>query len=181
MKPKNYSRLRAAFPAFILAGSIAASFIAPTAEAVDRTWSGATNTWNTNTNWVDDVLPVNNDSLIFGAAGAGGVLLNNDRPPFNVAALTFAADAPAYVIGDGTTTANAGNSITLNGNLANNSGHTQTLNTPIALNATRIITANGGDINLAGNITGAAGGIQSGGFSTVILSGTNSYGNITRA
>ena len=37
------------------------------------------------------------------------------------------------------------------------------------------------DINIAGNITGAAGGIQKNGISVLTLSGTNSYANLTRA
>lgn len=179
MKPRKSLRRSIAFPATILAGTFAA-MLAPSAQAAGRTWSGATNTWNTNTNWVGDVLPATNDSLVFGEAGAGGLLLNNDHASFNVAGITFNADAPAYVIGDGTTDPNVGNSFVLTGGVTNNSSKLQTLNTPFSISANGNFSTNRGDISLAGNISvNGTNGILKGGPGTLILSGTNTYSGTT--
>ena len=158
----------------MLAGSIATMLTGPSAQAAAITWDGATNTWNTNTNWLGGVLPVSGDSLIFGTAGAGGLLLNNDLTSgsFNVAGITFGSSAGAYLIGNGTTDANVGNPFVLTGNVTNGSATLQTINTPFTMTAVR--TFNGsGDMALAGNISGTGGGITKNGSNTVTLSGTN--------
>ena len=128
----------------LLAGS--GLLAVPSADAANITWSGATNTWNTNTNWVGSVLPVSNDSLFFDAPGAGGLSLNNDLTSgsFTVASIVFDSTAGAYVIGDGTATANVGNTFVLGApagtaaftsSVTNASGNLQTINTPFSMTA----------------------------------------------
>ena len=185
MKPRSTSQRWHQFPALILAGSIAASFVGLPAQAASTlTWSGATTNWNNNTNWVGSVLPASGVSLIFDVAGADGLTLNNDLTSgsFTVAAMTFSAFAGAYVIGDGTTTANAGNTWILGGTVTNNSSNLQTLNNPFTMTAARTFSANGvgADIALSGNISGSGGGITKSGLGLLTLSGTNSYTGTTQ-
>ena len=169
-----------------LATALVALLSASSAQAANITWSGATNTWNTNTNWVGSALPLSNDSLFFGAPGAGGLSLNNNLTSgsFTVTSIVFASDAGAYVIGDGTGTANIGNTFVLGSpvfatsaftsSFTNASGNVQTINTPFSMTAARSFTGSA-DISLAGNISGASGGITKTGSNTLILSGSNSY------
>ena len=187
MKPRILSTARLSFP---LASAVAALLAAPFAQAANITWSGATNTWNTNTNWVGSVLPVSNDSLFFDAAGAGGLSLNNNLTSgsFTVVSLVFTSTAGAYVIGDGTATANVGNTFVLGApastaaytsSITNGSGNALTFNTPFSMTAVRNIIG-GTNISLAGNISGVAGGIRKSGSNTLTLSGTNTYTGVTQ-
>jgi autotransporter-associated beta strand protein len=169
-----------------LATALVALLSASFTQAANITWSGATNTWNTNTNWVGSALPVTTDSLFFGAPGAGGLSLNNNLTSgsFTVTSIVFANDAGAYVIGDGTGTANIGNTFVLGApvfatsaftsSVTNASGNLQTINTPFSMTAVRSFTG-GADTALAGNISGTGGGIQKVSSNTLILSGTNTY------
>jgi autotransporter-associated beta strand protein len=164
----------------LLSIAIAALLASQLVQAATETWTGATNTWNTSGNWSGTNLPpISGDSLIFGAAGAGGLNLNNDLTSgsFSLLGITFNAGAPAYVIGDGTTTANVGNTFILTGNVINNSTSLQTLNTPFSMTAQRTFStsAGGGNLTLSGNISGSGGGISKNKAGTLILSGTNSY------
>ena len=156
--------------------------------AATITWSGATNTWNTGSNWVGGVIPATNDSLIFGVAGAGGLLLNNDRASFTVTSFIIDSTAGAYVIGNGTATPNLGNTFVLGAPAAtaafvnsytNGSASLQTINTPFSMTAVRNFIGCG-DIALAGNISGSAGGIVKLGSNTLILSGSNSFTGTTQ-
>lgn len=177
MKNRHLAANRHLLP---LATAIATLLASHSAQAATETWTGATNTWNTSGNWTGTNLPpISDDSLIFGAAGAGGLNLNNDLTSgsFSLAGITFNAGAPAYVIGNGTTTANVGNTFVLTNNVTNNSTSLQTINTPFSMTAVRSFntTAFGGNFTLSGNISGTGGGISKLKTGTLILSGTNSY------
>ncbi len=167
-----------------LAGLFVLALPGGKAVAATETWSGGNVFWNTSSDWTGTNLPpLSGDSLVFGAAGAGGLYLNNNltSSAFNIAGITFNAGAGAYIIGDGSSNANAGNAFALTGNLTNNSTSLQTINNPFSMTAVRTFTttAGGGDITLGGNISGAAGGIIKAGLGTVTLAGSNSYTGTT--
>jgi autotransporter-associated beta strand protein len=168
----------AVFAALLLVASLPQMAVAQVA-----TWSGnASSAWNDAGNW--DALPVSTNSLVFtSATGVGGLNLNNDLTDgtFSVAGITFDAGSPAYVIGDGTLTANAGNTFVLTGNVTNNSTSLQTINNPFSMTTVRTFTTTtgGGDITLAGNLSGTGGGITKTGAGTLTLSGANSYTGTT--
>ena len=145
MKPKFPSRH------LIAAGlSFAAIFSLVTrTQAATETWTGATTTWNTAGNWSGTNLPpVTGDSLIFGAAGAGGTALNNDltSAAFTVAGITFNASASAFIIG--------GNAFTLSGGITDNAA-AETINCAITLSSNQSFTPTvAGTLTLGGAITG---------------------------
>ncbi len=149
--------------------------------AATETWTGATsNNWNDGSNWTGTNLPpVSGDALVFGVAGAGGLLLNNDltSASFSIAGITFSAAAGAYVIGDGTTAGNVGNPFVLTGSVVNYSTSLESINTPFSMTAARTFTtsAGGGDIALGGNIDGSGGALTKTGAGTLTLSGANTY------
>ena len=179
MKPRHSFRRILPLPAIILVGALAAC----AAQAATLTWSGAANNLAGAGNWVGSPTPTSGDSLIFGVAGAGGLLLSNDLAAgtFNIGGITYNGGASAFVIGDGTTSANVGNTFVLNGNVTNNSSSLQTLNAPFTTTAVRTFTtlAGGGDMILGGNTSGAAGGITKAGGGTLTLAGANSYTGAT--
>ena len=148
--------------------------------AATVTWTGATSAWNVGTNW--SALPVSGDALVFGSAGADGLLLNNNLTTagFSVAGMTFSAGAGAFVIGDGSATANVGNAFALTGAITNNSASLQTINNPFSVAAARTFTTNafGGDLWLGGTISGI-GGIVKAGRGTLTLSAANTYTGAT--
>jgi len=180
---KLKTNIRSFFP---LAAAIASLLATSASQAANITWSGVTDTaWNTNTNWVGDLLPISNDSLFFDAPGTGGLSLNNNLTSgsFTVASIIFNSNAGAYVIGDGTATANAGNTFVLGApaatalytnSIVNLSSSTQTINTPFSMTAQRLVTG-AGEVKLAGNISGASGGFRKVGSVTLALAGTNTF------
>ncbi len=164
-----------AFPAIFLL----ASHSAQAANGAD-TWTGESATWNTAGNWTGtNTPPISGDSFIFGAAGTGGLLLNNDltSSAFSIAGITFNPGAGAFVIGDGTTTANAGSTFVLTGSVINNSTSLETINNPFSMTTVQTFTttAGGGNITLGGIISGTGGGITKTGAGTLTLSGANTY------
>lgn len=182
MKPRHSIRRILPFPCIMLAGAIAASLVGSSAQAVTLTWSGAANNLALGTNWVPSQAPAANDSFIFGVAGAGGLLLNNDLSVgFSINAITYNPGAGAFVIGDSSATPNLGNSFVLGGNVTNNSTSPQTINAPFTMTAVRTITtlSGGGDMILGGNTSGSGGGITKAGGGTLTLAGTNSYTGVT--
>ena len=146
------------------------------------TWTGVTNTWNTLGNWTTGSAnkpPISGDSLIFGAAGVGGLDLNNNltSSSFNIAGITFNSGAGAFVIGNGTATANTGNAFNLTGAVTNNSTALEMINDPFSMTAvqTFTMTTGGGNITLGGNISGTGGGITTAGAGTMTLTGANTF------
>ena len=135
----------------------------PLAEAQQTdTWQGNSDTtWLNGLNWVGgNSPPASGDALVFGAAGASGVDLNNNLTSlaFSVSGITFNPGAAAFVIGDGTTNPNVGNPFTLAGSLTNSSTSLETINNPFTLAGTEpfTTTAGGGNITLGGVIAAAA-------------------------
>ena len=158
--------------------AFAALVVAQFAQGANRTWNGNTDsTWNTPANWNEGAW-ASGSSAVFGVAGTGGTLLNNNvAAGTSVAGITFNGGAIAFVIGDGTTTANAGNSFVLTGNVVNNSSSPETINAPFSMTAARTFTtsAGGGDILLTGNLSGTGGAITKTGPGTLTLAGANSF------
>jgi|GEM_PF-2136752 len=165
---------------FLAATALLASHAA---HAEISTWTGATNTWNSVGNWSGiNTPPLSGDSLVFNAAGAGGLSLNNDltNPAFIVTAITYNGTAGSYVIGDGTATANAGNAFTLGGNISVSTSAAQIINNPITLSGSPVIFLSAGEtLTLAGDIDGNSGlNKRQGGM--LVLSGTNTYTGVTK-
>ncbi len=173
------SRRRASFTlALIFAALLASGRIDAGAAVIS--WTGATNAFLTPGNWSgNNTPPISGDSLVFGGAGAGGLLLNNNltNGSFGIAGMTFNAGAGAFIIGNGTTAANAGNSFLLTGDITNNSTSLQTINNPFSMTTVRtfMTTPGGGNITLGGNVSGTGGGINVAGGGTLTLTGTNTY------
>ncbi len=160
--------------------------------AQTSTWDGGGvgNNWNTATNWVDDVAPVDGDALVF--AGTTKLTNTNNIAGLTLNGITFSNNAGAFVI--------RGNAFTISNNIINNSTNTQTFHQAITLSAPVSLDAadgalvfngaltNGGNlltiagvsnITLAGIVTGSA-GIVKNGTGRLILSGANTFvGDIT--
>ena len=160
------------------------ALLSHSALSATETWTGATNTWNTAGNWAGTNLPpISGDSLIFGAAGAGGLNLNDNLTSgaFNLAGITFNAGASAFVIGDGTANPNVGNTFALTGGITNNGSNLETINDPFSMTATQTFTTNtgGGNITLGGAISGVGGGLSKAGAGTLTLNAASTYGGGT--
>ena len=148
MNPKNSS----SHP-FVAGLSLAAlaPILLSTSSAAVATWTGATAEWNAAGNWSGtNTPPLSGDSLVFGAAGAGGTALNNNLTSagFSVAGITYNAGGSAFAIG--------GNDFTLTGGITNN-GAAQTINNAITLSGNQsfgVATA-AGTLTLGGTISGA--------------------------
>jgi len=173
MKP-NHITLAPHSLSFALAVLVVAQF----AQGANSTWNGNTDSnWNTPANWNEGAW-ASGSTAVFGAAGTSGTLLNNDvAAGTSVAGITFNSGASAFVIGDGTTTANAGNSFVLTSNVVNSSASLETINAPFSMTAARTFTtsAGGGDILLAGNLSGTGGAITKAGPGTLKLAGASSF------
>ena len=150
MKPKKPSNRHRNHIVFGLSLAAYVSLGMQSAQAATETWTGATTTWNTAGNWTGTNLPpISGDTLIFGAAGAGGASLNNDltSAAFTVAGITFNTGASAYTIG--------GNAFTLSGGITDNAA-AETINNAITLSGNQSFTPTvAGTLTLGGNITGA--------------------------
>ena len=143
-------------------------------------WTGGTAAWSLAANWFES-LPVAGNKLIFGAAGAGGLMLNNDLggTAFEIGGITFNSTAPAYVLGDGTMVANAGKALILKGVVINNSAALQTINNPVYVSAGQTIDTQSGDISIKGIISGTGGLIKEG-AGTLTLAANNTYSGETK-
>lgn len=136
-------------------------------------WDGGAGTanWSDSLNW-NGISPVTGDFLVFGSAGAGGAVLNNDLVGESYAGFHFYAGAPAFTLG--------GNGVTLTGDgvektiIQNDSTATQTVDLAITLAADGTIDAAAGDIVVSGGISGGYGLTKVGG-GRLTLSGINSY------
>ena len=167
----------------LVAIALLASGVAAHAVGTD-TWSGSTVTWSTTANWTTvggSTPPATGDSLVFAAAGAGGLTLTDDLmtpASYTVARITFTSAAGAYVINPNTIGTNG---FTLSTAITNNCTHLQTINDLIALSGTDTftMTTGGGNLTLGGVVRGT-GALTTAGTGTLTLSGTDTFsGNIT--
>ena len=154
----------------------AALLLCASAQAATDSWTGATNVnWNAS-NWSGgNNPPQSGDALIFGSSNASGLTLTDNLmtpATFNVAGITFTANAVAFIINPATTGTNG---FTLTGSIVNNSTSLKTINDLIAISGTQIITttAGGGNITLGGTISG--GGLTAAGSGDLILGAANTY------
>ena len=81
---------------------VALSTVSALAAGTD-TWVGNTDAnWNTAANWTTSggsTPPTSGDSLVFGAAGASGLTLNNNIISLSVNKLTFNSGASSFTFG----------------------------------------------------------------------------------
>ncbi len=128
-------------------------------------WDAGNGTWSTDTNWLDNALPVEDAPIEF--AGLGGTS-TNDNYLTSISGLTFTANAgEAYTLAGGNLSIGAGG-------IVNNSNHTQTLGLNIALGADQTFAANTANLVVSGNIVGSH-SLTKEGSQTLTLSGSNSY------
>ena len=151
--------------------------LCPTLKAATDSWTGATNSNFSSSNWTVDNPPQTNDALIFGSGtGAGGKTLTDNyfTSGSSVAGITFASGAVAFIINPGTVGTNG---FTLTGGITNSSTSLEKINDLIVVSGTQTMTttAGGGNITLGGAISGAGAGITKAGSGTLTLSGSVSY------
>jgi autotransporter-associated beta strand protein len=127
-----------------------------TANAVIVTWDGggANNNWSSGANWLADVPPAANDSIVFDGS-LRPTPLNDLAADTNFESLTFAPTASSFVV--------SGNSVLLSGGIADNSSAPQTINLPITLTTahTATVTA-GGALTIGGALSGGGSLIKTG-------------------
>jgi autotransporter-associated beta strand protein len=138
-------------------------------------WDAGNGTWSTDTNWLDNALPVNDAPIEF--AGLGGTSNNNYLA--SISGLTFTANAgEAYTLAGGNLSIGAGG-------IVNNSSYSQTVGMDINLGANQIFDANTADLVVSGNISGGMSSslewftLTKEGNQTLVLAGNNTYAGIT--
>lgn len=145
-------------------------------EAATRTWTGTTSgSWSVSTNWTEGAAPVTGDDLVF-PNGASNLSNTNDLTENTIInSITFSGSG--YTI--------SGNPIILGPGLAGITDSVSSGGNTIALDmrfdATRdiIVTNTAESLTISGRIAGV-GGLNKEGTGTLILSGENSYGGITK-
>jgi autotransporter-associated beta strand protein len=145
--------------------------------AKDCLWVGGSGgvKWSLATDW--DQTPAATDTLIFGTAGGGGAVLDNDIVEGSFSSLQFQSTAPAFTLG--------GYSVTLTGKgdakviILNDSAVTQIVNLPIALGANGMIDAASGNIVAGGDISGDFSLTKIGAGTLTISGASNTYGGGT--
>jgi fibronectin-binding autotransporter adhesin len=152
----------------VLVAAFAILVFAPCAYAANDLWVG-----NTSANWADlnwssgNNPPLTGDALLFGAAGSSGTTLNNNLAVnTTVNGLTYNTGGAGFITN--------GNQIFLVSNITNNSTALQTLNLPILTTrtATVTMTAAGGNVMIAGVVSGG-GGFTTAGTGTLTLTAAN--------
>ena len=128
-------------------------------------WDTGNGTWSTDTNWLDNALPVNDAPIEF--AGLGGTSTNNDYLT-SISGLTFTANA-----GEAYTLAGGNLSIGASG-ITNNSAYAQTVGMDIILGANQTFAANTENLIVSGNIAGGY-SLTKEGSETLTLSGNAAH------
>jgi autotransporter-associated beta strand protein len=138
------------------------------ASAAVFTWAGNNANWNSNSSWLNNAQPANNDSVLFTNAGSGttsGVNLSR-----TITDITFDASVNRTF----TLTQVGANSTTL-GSLANNSGSAQVFLNTMALSSTSgVINTGSAGITLGGRLTGSGNYSKTGSGLLQISNGNNS-------
>jgi fibronectin-binding autotransporter adhesin len=155
------------------------------------TWVGATsNLWSVGTNWSTSTIPVNGDSLVFGAGGSA-VALSDDRSVASLTiggsgteGLTFGLSAPGYTI-----TKSASQTLTLSTTSAvgikDLSLFNQIYNTPIAYSSDQTVQVGGttgaslSQLTLSGAQTGGFRLTKTGNGTLFLSSNSNALGGLT--
>lgn len=177
MKPQKNSNRHLNHIVFGLSLAACFSFGVQSARAATETWTGATATWNSAGNWTGTNLPpISGDSLIFGAAGAGGTTLNNDltSATFTIDGITFSSGASAYTIG--------GNAFSLSGGITNSSAAAQIIDNDITLSGNQGFNASSaaGTLTFGGTISGSGVTLSTaGGSAAGIATNTTFTGAVT--
>ena len=172
-----HSKLTAGAFAALAPALISLTF-SSTAHAATLTWDGGNPTnpaWYANTNW-DGSAPADGDSLVF----AGNLVTthfayagSDGDGDLQVAGITFADDAGAFVINDA-----GGGIIKLQGDITNDDADLQTLNFNFQLNGgNRTVDTSAGDIAIGGIISQDVAGLSltKAGSHTLTLSGANTH------
>ena len=184
----------------ILAGTVAAVLAAaPAAHAAVRTWLGATGTsWNVASNWAENAVPVNGDTLVF-PDNPTSRTTNNDLVGLSVAGVTvtttnsgadfdFTGNGITLTgpitfsnpgVGTGSGDPNWAIPITLGASITMTSdGRVTPINAAIGLGANTLTVAGGGDLWFNGIVSGT-GGITKNSSSAFQLFGANTYSGAT--
>ena len=170
-----HSKLTAGAFAALAPALISLTF-SSTAHAATLTWDGGNPTnpaWYANTNW-DGLAPDDGDSLVF----AGNLVTTHSAygtdgdGDLQVAGITFADGAGAFVINDG-----GGGIIKLQGDITNDDADLQTLNFNFQLNGgNRTVNTSAGDIAIGGIISqDSARTLSQTGTNTLTLTGANTH------
>jgi autotransporter-associated beta strand protein len=150
--------------------------------SAQTTWDGGgtTGNWTEGTNWVGDVAPVANGSLIFAGSTrtnatndfAAGTVFNLIR--FDGAASPFNLSGNRIALGPNDISGNIRWSTTLTGPV------TQTISADLDVTTGRTINApTNGTLLLSGTVSGTNAFVKTGGPGTLILTGTNSFSGNT--
>ena len=130
-----------------------------------KTWTGGggDDKWSTAGNWGGTNLNLGGDPIFFDGTTRLTPVMDGT---YDVSAVTFNSGAGAFAI-----SASSG-TLLLSGALTNSSANAQTLSLPIAVSATRVLSANSGNVTLSGVVSGL-GGINKLGAQTLTLSGAS--------
>ncbi len=154
--------------------SAAIAWLAHTTIVTAATWDGGgtDNLWSTAPNWAGDAPLVAPAAVAF--AGSSRLAPHNDFPALRVTSLTFATGAAAFTL--------EGEALELRGNIVNESTQPQVvrldLDLPVTDLRTLTLTAGGGNLTLAGRISGK-GSLTLAGSGHLTLAGDNSYAGST--
>jgi hypothetical protein len=162
MTIKNAFACLWAATAMLVCGSLSGE-----ASAAVFTWAGNNANWNSNSSWLNNAQPANNDSVLFTNAGSGttsGVNLSR-----TITDITFDASANRTF-----TLTQVGATVTTLGSLANNSGSAQVFLNNIALSSTSgVINTGSAGITLGGRLSGSGNYSKTGSGLLQISNGNN--------
>ncbi len=171
-------RARFGLPTLALFAGVAIFAAQPHALAANRTFIGGSATFSLGF----DATPANGDTLLFGAAGAGGTTVVDDITALTVGGtnadgIDFTASASPYTInatgGAALTLASSGTVIGIN----DLSSSAETISVPLTVASTQTINvgSRAGSLTLSGVISGTGFGLNKTGSGILTLSGANSF------